>query len=244
MIQVENLRKVYEKTVAVDTLSFSVTAGTILGLVGPNGAGKTTTLRTLSGILKPTEGTITIAGHDIEAKPVEAKRMFALVPDVPNLFDALTVWEHLQFIASAYKVEAFEDTAHRLLEQFELTPKTHTLASELSRGMKQKAAICCAYLYDPKVIFFDEPLSGLDPKGIRTIKNSIRERAEAGAAVIISSHFLSMIEDLCTHLLIMHEGKERYMGSVEAARTEFAAQIQDATLEEIFFRVTEGNPTA
>jgi ABC-2 type transport system ATP-binding protein len=244
VIQVEHFTKSYDNTLAVDDLSFDVGAGCVLGLVGPNGAGKTTTIRTLSGILKPTEGTLAIAGYDIVKESVNAKRNFALIPDEPNLFEALTVWEHLQFIAATYRIAEYEAVAERLLHQFELTEKRYTLAKELSRGMRQKVAICCAYLYDPKVILFDEPMTGLDPRGIRTIKASIKERCERGSTVMISSHLLGMIEDLCSHLLIMHKGKKQYFGTVESARTEFAQQVGDQSLESIFFKVTEGETSA
>lgn len=239
MIQVENFSKIYKDLLAVDHLTFEIGEGCILGLVGPNGAGKTTTLRSLSGILQPTEGTLRIGGYDIVNQSVEAKRVFAFIPDEPNLFEALTVWEHLRFIASAYRLGSFEEDGEWLLEQFELTEKRNTLAKELSRGMRQKVAICCGYLHHPNVILFDEPLTGLDPKGIRTIKNSIREKAKEGKTIVISSHLLSLIEDLCTHLLIMHKGQKLYFGSVESARAEFAGKGEDDSLEGIFFHITE-----
>ena len=133
-------------------------------------------------------GRLSIRGCDIAADPVAAKQQLAFVPDDPRLFDSLTVWEHLEFIAAAYRVPDFAAAAEPLLEQFELTEKRNTVARELSRGMRQKVAICCAYLHRPAAILFDEPLTGLDPRGIRTLKDSIRQRAAAGAAVIVSSH--------------------------------------------------------
>ena len=190
MIEVEDYHKTYRETVAVAGLSFEVAAGTILGLVGPNGAGKTTTLRALAGIIRPTRGRLSIAGHDVVHDSLAAKRELAYIPDDPKLFDALTVWEHLEFIASAYRVADFAPKGEALLQQFELVEKRRTMAQELSRGMRQKVAICCAYLHDPKAILFDEPLTGLDPYAIRTLKASIAERAAAGAAVVVSSHLL------------------------------------------------------
>ena len=127
-----------------------------------------------------------------------------------------------------------------LLEQFELSPKRDALAQDLSRGMRQKVAICCAYLHDPRAILFDEPLTGLDPHGIRTMKESVRQRAAAGAAVVVSSHLLALVQDLCTHLLILHHGKRIFFGRVEDARAAFANVDGDASLEEMFFRATEG----
>ena len=188
MIRVEDYHKTYRETVAVDGLSFEVGPGAIMGLVGPNGAGKTTTMRALAGIIRPTRGRLFVAGHDVVLDPIAAKRELAYIPDDPKLFDALTVWEHLEFIASAYRVDDFVPKGEALLEQFELVEKRKELAQTLSRGMRQKVAICCAYLHDPKAILFDEPLTGLDPYAIRTLKASIADRARSGAAVVVSSH--------------------------------------------------------
>jgi ABC-2 type transport system ATP-binding protein len=240
LIQVTEFHKAYRGTVAVEALSFAVRPGEIMGLLGPNGAGKTTTMRAIAGIIPPTRGKLIVAGHDVATEPVAAKRLLAYVPDEPRLFDALTVWEHLQFIASAYRLNDFEASGAALLQQFELTAKRDALVQELSRGMRQKVAICCAYLHRPKAILFDEPITGLDPHGIRTMKESIRQRAAAGAAIIVSSHLLSLIEDLCTHLLILHHGKRIFVGPVEDAKSAFANVSSDASLDEMFFRATDG----
>ncbi len=242
MIQVEDFHKAYRETIAVAGLSFEVRGGEVMGLVGPNGAGKTTTMRAIAGILPATRGRLLVAGHDVAADPVAAKRELAYVPDDPKLFDSLTVWEHIEFIASAYAVADFAGAGTRLLEQFELTEKRDSLAQELSRGMRQKVAICCAYLHQPKAILFDEPLTGLDPRGIRTMKDSIVERARGGAAVMISSHLLVLVEDLCTHLLILHRGNRLFFGRMDEARATFADLSGDASLEDVFFRATEGRP--
>jgi len=242
LIQVEDFHKAYRETIAVAGLSFEVRGGEVMGLVGPNGAGKTTTMRAIAGILPATRGRLLVAGHDVAADPVAAKRELAYVPDDPKLFDSLTVWEHIEFIASAYAVADFAGAGTRLLEQFELTEKRDSLAQELSRGMRQKVAICCAYLHQPKAILFDEPLTGLDPRGIRTMKDSIVERARGGAAVMISSHLLVLVEDLCTHLLILHRGNRLFFGRMDEARATFADLSGDASLEDVFFRATEGRP--
>ena len=242
-IVVEDYHKAYGRTVAVQGLSFSVAPGEILGLVGPNGAGKTTTMRALAGILSPTRGRLLIDGHDVVRDPVGAKSRLAYVPDDPNLFDTLTVWEHLRFVASAYRVKAWEPKAVLLLEQFELTEKRDALASELSRGMRQKVAISCGYLHDPKAILLDEPLTGLDPRGIRTMQDSIRNRAEAGAAVMVSSHLLSLVEDLCTSVLILHRGMMLLRGGLDELRQGIEAGGRHETLEELFFRLTESAET-
>lgn len=239
MIHINSFHKTYRETVAVAGLSFQVGRGEILGLVGPNGAGKTTTLRSLAGIIPPTEGQLRVAGHDVVADPVAAKKRLAYVPDDPKLFESLTIWEHLEFVAAAYRVDDYQGRATALLEQFELTEKRDSLAQELSRGMRQKVAIACAYLHDPDVILFDEPLTGLDPRGIRTMKDSIRGRVDGGAAVVISSHLLALVEDVCTHLLILDRGKLRFFGRIEEASAAFDNLSADASLEDVFFRATE-----
>jgi ABC-2 type transport system ATP-binding protein len=239
MIEVSAFHKLYGKVVAVTDLSFHVDPGQILGLVGPNGAGKTTTLRAICGIIPPTRGILRVGGYDVRAEPVEAKRLLAYVPDDPKLFDALTVWEHLRYIAEAYNVPEYERAAEGLLEQFELADKRNTTGSELSRGMRQKVAVCCAYLHHPRAILFDEPLTGIDPRGIRTMKDSIRQRAADGTAVIMSSHILDLVEDLCTHLLILHRGRNLFFGPLAEARAAFDGLHSEATLEEVFLRATE-----
>jgi ABC-2 type transport system ATP-binding protein len=243
-IAVEDYHKTYGETVAVQGVSFSVAPGEILGLVGPNGAGKTTTMRALAGILTPTQGRLLIDGHDVATEPVKAKSQLAYVPDDPNLFESLTVWEHLRFVASAYRVPDWKRKAETLLGQFELTEKRSALASELSRGMRQKVAICCGYLHDPKAILLDEPLTGLDPRGIRTMQDSIRERAEAGAAVMVSSHLLSLVEDLCTTILVLHRGRQVVHGTLAELRHRLDEENRHETLEELFFRLTESGPVS
>jgi ABC-2 type transport system ATP-binding protein len=239
-IYVENYHKVYGETVAVAGITFAVAPGEILGLVGPNGAGKTTTLRALAGILTPTHGRLWIAGHELSQEPVAAKAALAYVPDDPKLFDQLTVWEHFRFVASAYRLHDWKGGAEAMLEQFELIEKRDALAGELSRGMRQKVAICCGYLHQPKAILLDEPLTGLDPRGIRTMKDSVRQHAAAGAAVIISSHLLSLVEDLCTSVLIVARGRQLLYDSLANLRRRVAENGRQETLEELFFRLTEG----
>ncbi len=241
MIDVIDYHKTYRDTVAVDGLSFDVQPGQVLGLLGPNGAGKTTTMRAIAGIIPPTSGRLLVGGVDVTADPVAAKRQLAYVPDDPKLFDALTVWEHLQFSAAAYRVPDFAPLANDLLEQFELTSKRDALAQELSRGMRQKVAICAAYLHRPTAVLFDEPLTGLDPRGIRQMKASVKARAAAGAAVVVSSHLLALVEDLCTHLLILHRGRRLFFGPVAGVRASLGSDA-DASLEDVFFRATEGDP--
>jgi ABC-2 type transport system ATP-binding protein len=238
-ILVEDYHKNYGSTVAVAGISFAVAPGEILGLVGPNGAGKTSTLRALAGILRPTRGRLLIDGHDLAIEPVAAKAGLAYVPDDPRLFDHLTVWEHLRFMAEVYRVPAWKERAQTLLEQFELVEKRDAPTAELSRGMRQKVAICCGYLHQPRAILLDEPLTGLDPRGIRTMKDSVRQHADGGAAVIVSSHLLSLVEDLCTTVLILHRGKQLLHARLADLRQELG---EKETLEDLFFRLTEGGP--
>ena len=239
MIHVHDFHKTYDETIAVRGLNFEVAPGNILGLIGPNGAGKTTTLRTLAGIIPPTRGRLTIAGHDIQKESLAAKRRLAYIPDEPQLFLDLTVAQHLDFATAAYQVPDAAQKIDRLLNAFQLAGKRNAAVSDLSRGMKQKLAVCAAYLHDPLAIFFDEPLTGLDPHGIRTLKESICQRAAQGAAIVISSHLLALVEDICTHVLILSNGQQRDCGPIEQVRTAFSHESGPATLEDVFFRATE-----
>jgi ABC-2 type transport system ATP-binding protein len=238
MIEVEGLTKLYDEFPAVSELSFVVHPGEVTGLVGPNGAGKTTTLRCLSGIIPATRGTIRIAGEDLAKNPIAAKRQLAFFSDEPRLFDYLTVWQHLVFTARIYQVSGYEVIGRRLLEELEMADKVDLLPGELSRGMKQKLAIACGLLHAPKVIFFDEPLTGLDPVGIRRMKNSILKRARDGAAIIISSHLLHLLEEVCSHVLILKSGRKVIDGTMGEILHKYSEQPGDANLEDVFFRAT------
>ncbi|TWU51374.1 ABC transporter ATP-binding protein [Rubripirellula reticaptiva] len=240
MIHVHDLRKLYDDYLAVDGVSFSLHPGQICGLVGPNGAGKTTTMRCLAGLIRATAGSIEIAGGRIcdsstQRDSIALKRQLAYVPDDPPLFDDLTVQQHLDFIGRIYGVTDHLAKANSLLSQFDLQNKRDAGATTLSRGMRQKLAVACAYLYDPSVLLLDEPLTGLDPPGIRTLLQSIRDRAASGATIIISSHLLAMIEDVCTHLLVMQNGKAKYFGESADLRSQFP---EAATLEAAYFAAT------
>ncbi len=237
-IVVEDFHKLYGATIAVAGISFTVSPGEILGFVGPNGAGKTTTLRALAGIIAPTHGRLFIAGHDVARDPVAAKAQMAYVPDEPALFDRLTVWEHFRFTAAAYRLQDWKDRAENLLQRLELAEKRDAVSSELSRGMKQKLAIGCAFLHRPTALLLDEPLTGLDPYGSRSMKELIREYADAGASVMISSHQLSEFQSLFTTLLILHRGHVIRFGRLADLRNELAAEGRSETLEELFLRVT------
>lgn len=237
MISVTSLTKLYGTLTAVQDLSFAVGPGEILGLVGPNGAGKTTTLRSLAGIIPPTTGTIHIAGKDLARDPKEAKAALAFIPDEPQLFDYLTVTEHLQFVARLYRQPGASAAIPDLLAELELQDKATVLATELSRGMKQKLAIACGLIHQPRVLILDEPLTGLDPVGIRRMKRTIAARAEAGAAVILSSHLLQLVEELCTRVLILQKGRRVAFGTVAEISAD-RPEIAGRGLEEIFLSLT------
>jgi ABC-2 type transport system ATP-binding protein len=241
MIDVIEYTKLYGDTVAVRSLSFRVAPGDVLGLVGPNGAGKTTTLRALAGILQPTSGSIRIADIDLHTDPVAAKSRLAFIPDEPQLFDYLTVTEHLQFVARLYGVQDAAPRIPVLLEELELTAKKDALPTELSRGMKQKLAIACGLLHSPSVMFFDEPLTGLDPLGIRRMKDSILKRAREGAAVVLSSHLLHLLQEVCSHVLILKKGEKIAHGTLSEISAQFANGESGVSLEEIFIRATGGS---
>ena len=241
MVQVEGLTKLYGEFTAVNELSFSLQPGEVLGLVGPNGAGKTTTLRCLAGIIPPPRGVVRVGDHDIVRDAIAAKRQLAFFTDEPRLFDYLTVWQHLNFVARIYSVPDYEGTGARLLDELEIANKKNALPGELSRGMKQKLAIACGLLHSPRVIYFDEPLTGLDPIGIRRMKDSILKRARDGAAIIISSHLLHLVEEICSRILILKDGRKLIDGTLAEIRQKFSEQPGDSSLEEVFFRATSEN---
>ena len=233
MIEVDGLQKLYGDLPAVQGLSFRVGPGEVLGLVGPNGAGKTTTIRSIAGIIIPSAGKIRIAGHDLAQDPVRAKAALAFIPDEPHLFEYLTVEEHLRFVGRLYGVADVRDRIPRLLDEMDLTDKRGALPGELSRGMKQKLAIACGLLHEPKALLLDEPLTGLDPVGIRRMKATIMRRAAAGSAIMLSSHMLHLIEEICTRLLVMRRGRAVAFGTT----AEIIARRPDLgtrSLEEVF----------
>ncbi|HMB57484.1 MAG TPA: ABC transporter ATP-binding protein [Arenimonas sp.] len=243
MIEVSHLSKRYGEFTAVHDLSFSVRPGEVMGLVGPNGAGKTTTLRCATGIIPATTGTVKLCGIDIVEDPIGAKGQMAFVPDEPRLFDYLTVWQHLNFMARLYGVSDWAERGERILANLEMSDKKQLLPGELSRGMKQKLAIACGLLHQPKVVIFDEPLTGLDPGGIRRMKEVMRGLARDGVALILSSHLLSLLEEVCTHLLILKNGEKVADGSVAEVHSRFS-DGSELSLEDVFFRATGDTESA
>jgi len=241
MIEISGLCKSFGDFAAVRDVSFGVQPGQVLGLVGPNGAGKTTTLRVMSGIIPPTRGSVRIGGHDIAEEPIQAKRQLAFFPDEPRLFDYLTVKQHLAFVARLYSVADHEARAQPLLEELEIADRANHLPGELSRGMKQKLAIACGLLHSPAVMIFDEPLTGLDPLGIRRMKDSILRRARDGAAIVLSSHLLHLLEEVCSHVLILKKGETIAYDTMAAVHARFSDGDASASLEDVFIRATGGS---
>lgn len=240
MIAVDNFTKLYGKLAAVDGLSFSVSAGEVLGLVGPNGAGKTTTLRAIAGIIAPTSGAIRIGGFDLATNPIQAKASLSFIPDEPHLFEYLTVEEHLRFIGRLYGVHDTPERIPGILRELELSDKSKSLPNELSRGMKQKLAIACGLLHSPTALVLDEPLTGLDPAGMRRMKTTISSRASEGAAVLLSSHLLHLVEELCTRILIIRRGRAIAYGSladIVSSRPDLAGM----SMEDVFLALTESS---
>ena len=233
MIEVEGLQKLYGDFPAVQGLSFRIGPGEVLGLVGPNGAGKTTTIRSVAGIIIPSAGRIRIAGRDLTDDPVGAKAQLAFIPDEPHLFEYLTVEEHLRFIGRLYGVTDVGARIPGLLDELDLSEKRSSLPGELSRGMKQKLAIACGLLHEPKALLLDEPLTGLDPVGIRRMKATIMRRAAAGSAVILSSHLLHLVEEICTRLLVLQHGRVVAFGTM-AEIIASRPGLRTRTLEDVF----------
>jgi ABC-2 type transport system ATP-binding protein len=238
MIEVEGLTRYYGDFAAVRGISFRMEPGEVVGLVGPNGAGKTTTLRCLVGIIRPSEGTVRIAGHDMVKDPLAAKAALAFVPDEPQLFPHLTVAEHMQFIGRIYNVSDVETHMTALLDELELADRRDSLPDELSRGMKQKLAIACGLLHDPRALLLDEPLTGLDPGAIRRMKQTIRQRADNGAAVVLSSHLLNLVEELCSRIIVIQKGEVVAMGSIDEI-VSHRPELAGRGLEEVFLALTE-----
>jgi ABC-2 type transport system ATP-binding protein len=239
LLEVAGLVKQYGKLRAVDGVTLRVGAGEIVGLVGPNGAGKTTALRCCVGILRPTEGQVVIAGHDLRREEREAKRQMAFVPELPSLYPLLTIEEQIEFIVRAYGALTpdFAERRETLLRRFDLWEQRRKLCGQLSKGMRQKTAIAAAFLHHAQVILLDEPLIGVDPAGARQLKELILEARSAGRAILVSTHLLDTAERLCDRIIIMQRGRVRAEGTLAELRTQLD-RTHDTTLEEIFTELT------
>jgi ABC-2 type transport system ATP-binding protein len=210
MIRIENLSKQFNKTLAVDHIDLHVPAGEVMGFLGPNGAGKTTTIKMVAGLMKPDTGTILLDGHDLAREPELAKAVTGFVPDRPYLYEKLTGWEFLEFSAGLYRVDKkdLDRFGMQYLEMFELLDWKDELIEGYSHGMKQRLIISSALLHRPKIFIIDEPMVGLDPRGVRLVKDLFAQMAKArGMAVFLSTHTLAMAEEVCAMITIIHKGK-------------------------------------
>ena len=233
MLAVVNVTKKYGKTLAADNVSFVVPQGKVGILLGPNGAGKSTIIKSIAGLLKY-QGSVLIDGND--SRTVAAKKVFAYVPEMPFMYEALTVREHVDFILKAYGAEASEEEIRELFDRFELTDKQDKLGNELSKGMMQKVSICCALVIKPKVLLLDEPMVGLDPAAIKELKKVVAELREKGCTILISTHMLEMVRELWDVTFVMDKG--HILGCYDREKQE------NEDLEALFFSVTEKEAAA
>jgi len=238
MIRLEGVTKRYGRFTAVQPLDLHVKTGELYGFLGPNGAGKTTTIRMVTGVLRPSEGSIFIGGHDMLRDPVSAKRHIGYIPDRPSLYEKLTGSEFLRFVSGLWGRDGVEadKRAGELLELFDLSAWSDTLIESYSHGMRQKLLIASALVHKPDVIIVDEPMVGLDPRAARMIKDLLRAFADQGGTVFLSTHTLEVAEALCDRIAILHQGAIRASGTMSELRSEAAAGA--VGLEEIFLKLT------
>lgn len=229
MLEIQSLTKKYGHYLAVDHVSFTVPGGKVGILLGPNGAGKSTIIKSIAGLLRYQGG---VGIEQMSARTLEAKRIFAYVPELPAMFDALTVREHIEYVRRAYNSSITDEEIERLLVRFELEDKQNKLGNELSKGMMQKVSICCALAIKPRVILLDEPMVGLDPAAIKELKEVLLELKEQGVTILISTHMLEMVKELWDVMFIMEKGK--------IVGTFTREQARDTDIEELFFRITGG----
>jgi ABC-2 type transport system ATP-binding protein len=234
----QNVSKRFGKVQAVDDISLALPPGTGLGLIGPNASGKSTLIKCCVGLLKPEEGRITVCGHAITDGDVEARRNLAYAAELPDTVGAFTAWDHLAFTASMIEIRGWEGDAERLLHAFDLWPKRNKLVAAFSKGERQKVMLATALFRRPRVLFLDEPLIGIDPRAAHALKAEVRALIGAGSSVVICSHTLALVEELCGMLAVLSRGKLVFVGTPDGLRA--AAQgSKDASLEAAFVRVTE-----
>ncbi|WP_425804114.1 ABC transporter ATP-binding protein [Desulfitobacterium sp. Sab5] len=234
MLQIHGLTKTFGKKTAIEGLKFAMESGEIVGLLGPNGAGKSTLIKCIVGLLRPTKGEILIKGYPRGTR--EARRLSAYVPEVPQMYEMLTVWEHLRFIASAYEVQQWEGEAKELLQLFEIEEQRDEFVKDLSKGMRQKLSLCCGVISGAQILFLDEPMVGLDPKAIRNLKELFGHLKEEGRTLLISTHLLDPIENICNRVIVLKKGHILADGSLEELRARLGEE--QASLEEVFLEVT------
>ena len=239
MIQLDHLIKKFGDLTAVNDVSLTIGRGEFFAMLGPNAAGKTTTIKLLTGLMKPTSGSARIAGFDIQAQPLEARRRMAYVPDFPFLYDKLTAWEFFRFTGQLFQLDAarIEKNAQELVARFHLGDFADRALEGLSHGTRQRVAIVSALLHDPEVFVIDEPMVGLDPQHGRIVKDVLKERSLAGMTVLVSTHQLSIAEEMADRIGIIHDGKLIAVGNRDELRRQSGRSGQ---LEEIFLSLTAG----
>lgn len=238
---VEHVSKRFGSVQAVDDVSLAVPAGGCVGLVGPNGSGKSTLIRCCVGILKPELGRIEVCGRSMTDGDIEAKAFLGFAPELPDTVSSFTPWDHMVFVARMLELQSWEAEAERLLQAFDIWPKRNHLAQTLSKGEHQKVMLSMAFLRRPQVLFLDEPLLGLDPRASLALKNEVRAAVARGASVVISSHVLSLVEELCPALAVLSKGRLVFWGTPAGLRVA-AEQRPGTPLEESFVRLTETGP--
>ncbi len=239
LIETKDLVKRFGDKAAVNQVSFMVHGGEIFGFLGPNGAGKTTTIKMIVGLLQPTSGTVKVAGYDVQTQPVQAKAASGYVPDTPNLYPKLTGRELLRFVGDLYGMDRrqVERRTEELLRLFDLVEAGDDTIDSYSHGMQQKTALAAALVHDPKVLVLDEPTVGLDPRSARLIKDMLRQMANRGAAVFLSTHILEIAERMCDRIGIINKGELIAIGTMEELR---AMGKGETSLEDIFLGLTGG----
>jgi ABC-2 type transport system ATP-binding protein len=243
VIRLQGLTKRYGKFTAVDGIDLDVPRGELFGLLGPNGAGKTTSIRMIAGILRPTSGTVTVGGIDIQARPLEAKARLGYIPDRPFVYDKLTGGEFLRFAAALYGLQGpvVERRIDELLTVFELAPWKGELTETYSHGMRQKLIIASALVHRPEVIIVDEPMVGLDPKSARLLKDLFREFVSRGGTVLMSTHTMEIAEVMCDRIAIVYRGKIAAQGTMAQLREQTSSE--GMSLEGLFLKLTGGHHT-
>jgi ABC-2 type transport system ATP-binding protein len=239
LIETSQLVKRYGDKLAVDDVSFQVYGGEIFGFLGPNGAGKTTTLKMIVGLLRPSAGNVRVLGYDVVQEPIQAKAACGYVPDEPNLYAKLTGRELLRFVGDLYNLDRAQMArrSEELLRLFDLVDAADETTDSYSHGMRQKTSLAAALVHDPKVLILDEPTVGLDPKSARLIKDILRQMAERGAAVMLSTHILEIAQNMCDRIGIINQGKLIAIGTMEELQ-QFGKG--ESSLEDIFLSLTGG----
>jgi ABC-2 type transport system ATP-binding protein len=239
VIELSNITKRYGTLAAVDSLNLEVPRGEVFGFLGPNGAGKTTTIRMMMGILKPTSGRVFLGGHDVEQEPEKAKALAGFIPDRPFIYEKLTGREFLKFVGRLHHVEPQRllRRGAELLEHLELTRWQDELVESYSHGMKQRLVVCGALIHEPPILVVDEPMVGMDPKGSRTLKDLFRSLAESGTTVFLSTHSISVAEEVCHRIGIIQRGRLIACGTMMDLHAQ--AQNKNGNLESVFLELTQ-----